>query len=492
MRLYQIIKSEEILALKKPNDFEIGKPISDSRKLSENDIFFCEDGFHESGYSYVGRAIAKGASCIVTARGGSYRIGKIPIPVLEVADVRKSYALAWSRFEGCPEKDLRLIAVTGTNGKTSVSSFLCELLRLSGESAGLIGTVEYSDGLHAYTSAYTTPPPDVLYPLLSEMKKAGNHFVIMEASSHAIVQQRLHGLSFETAIFTGLSRDHLDYHKTWEAYRDAKAALFKQAKNALLNADDAEAHYMGYAATGDVYYYGKRCEADFRILAPIAERDHICYTLCMENKDIPVKIPVTGKFHIYNTAAAIAAASLAGIPAETLQNQFSFLKAPCGRLEKLPLDTDFSIYIDYAHSPDALANALLSLRPFTKKLTVLFGAGGERDRGKRPEMGAIAEEFADFVILTSDNPRKEAPLSIINEIQSGMNRKNHICMEDRTSAIAYAIENASPGEIILLAGKGHETYAVDANGIHDFSEKEIVKRILIDKRKGNDNVSQPE
>ncbi|MBQ7308942.1 MAG: UDP-N-acetylmuramoyl-L-alanyl-D-glutamate--2,6-diaminopimelate ligase [Clostridia bacterium] len=492
MRLYQIIKPEELLSLRKPIDKEIGFPRCDAGKIAANDVFFCEDGFRESGFFYVDRAVANGASFIITHRGGARRIGTLTIPILEVEDVRASYALAWSRYENEPASRMRLIAVTGTNGKTSVTSFLHALLSAAGEKAGLIGTVEYSDGERRTPSAYTTPPPDVLYPLLSDMKKKGAGFAVMEASSHAIAQKRLHGLSFETAVFTGLSRDHLDYHKTWEAYRDTKASLFASAKNALINADDPSAKYMGFSARGDVYYYGKSPGADFEIRDAHCASDGIRYTLRLTDTEIPVHIPVIGKFHVYNSAAAIAAAYLAGIPTEALTRAIPLLKAPTGRLEKIYANTDFSVYIDYAHTPDALVGALLSLRPFTKKLTVLFGAGGDRDKGKRPEMGAAAEVFADLVILTSDNPRGESPSSIIDDIESGMKRMNHIRIENRTQAIAYALRQAEAGEILLLAGKGHENYTVDENGTHAFSEREIVHHTIEEMRKGNDNVSQSE
>ena len=491
MRLSQILPPDEILSLEKPTDFSVGRPLADSRKIEKQDIFFCEDGFHESGFSYIERALAQGASAIVTHRGGARRIGKLPIPILEVEDVRKSYALAWSRHEGHPENRLRLFAVTGTNGKTSVSCFLSELIRRAGIGAGLIGTVAFSDGVHSEPSDYTTPPPDILYPMLSEIA-AKNTIAVMEASSHAISQNRLYGLHFETAIFTSLSRDHLDYHKTWEAYRDTKASLFARADNAVINLDDAAAKHMGFAANGDVYYYGQSTKADFRIRNPICDANGIRYILQINEKNLPVQIPIVGNFHIYNSAAAIAAAFLAGSPEDTLVNAAETLSAPPGRLEKLSTNTDFSVYIDYAHSPDALTKALISLRPFTKKLTVLFGAGGERDRGKRPEMGAAAEVFADFAIVTSDNPRGESPAAIIDDIERGMKRQNHIRIEDRESAIVYAITHAEPGEIILLAGKGHETYTISGDGKHTFSERNIVHRILNEQRKGKDHVPKLE
>lgn len=478
MQFSHIIKPEEILFAEKPFDAEIGMPRSDFRKLQKGDVFFCEDGFHESGFSYVSHAPEKGAVAVIVSLGGSKRIGTLSIPVFEVENIRKSYALAWSRYENHPEKELRLIAVTGTNGKTSVSSFLHSLLLAAGVPAGLIGTVENVSGEIRLPSSYTTPPPDVLYPMLRQMQQEGIKTVVMEASSHAIAQHRLYGLQFETAVFTGLSRDHLDYHKTWEAYRDTKAALFAQAKNSLLNSNDAEAKYMGLSAAGNVYYYGRNPDADFHIRIPTSDIRGIRYTLRSEKDVLPVYIPIIGSFHIENSAAAIACAYLEGLDGATIAEAVKKLRSPAGRLEKIELPADFSVYIDYAHSPEALTAALSSLRPFTKKLTVLFGAGGDRDRGKRPEMGIAAENLADLVILTDDNPRNEAPSAILDDIESGMKKQNHIRIENREKAIIRALDQAEKGEIILLAGKGHENYIIDKNGKHPFSEKEIIKKTL--------------
>lgn len=478
MHLSHIIKAEEILSAEKPLGMEIGKPQTDFRKLEKNGVFFCEDGFYESGFSYAKSAPRKGAAAIVTALGGAKRIGEISIPVIEVENVRKSYSLAWSRYENDPAKDLRLIAVTGTNGKTSVTSFLYTLLCKADIPTGLIGTVEYTAGETHLLSPYTTPPPDILYPLLRDMKDKGIKTVVMEASSHALAQQRLYGLEFKTAVFTNLSRDHLDYHKTWENYRDVKASLFSHAENAVIHIGDAQATYMGRFATGNVYYYGGDREADFCIRDPICDGKEIRYELQFGKEVLHIRFPCVGDFHIENSAAAIACALLEGIPPLTLEHISAQLHPPAGRLEKLPLPTDFSVYIDYAHSPEALEKALSSLRPLTKKLTVLFGAGGDRDKGKRPDMGAVTEALADFVILTDDNPRNESSEVILDGIESGMKKENHIRIPDRKEAIIYALRQAEKDEILLFAGKGHENYTIDKNGKHPFSEKEIISKAL--------------
>ena len=478
MQLSAIIKPWEIRSPGTLPDPEIGKPESDFRKLSENDVFFCEDGFHQSGFSYAMHAPEKGAVAIVTSPGGAKRIGSVSIPVIEVENVRKSYSLAWSRYENDPARDLRLIAVTGTNGKTSVASFLHILLNRAGIQSGLIGTVEYTAGETHLPSAYTTPPPDILYPLLRDMKNQGISTVVMEASSHAIAQHRLYGLHFKTAVFTNLSRDHLDYHKTLENYRDVKASLFSYAENAVIHLGDKQAAYMGASAKGNVYYYGRDPKADFCIENPTSDGLETQYDLRVGEKSLRIRFPAVGSFHIENSAAAIACALLEGVPAEVLVRIAEHLRAPSGRLERLPLPTEFSVYIDYAHSSEALERALSSLRPLTKKLTVLFGAGGDRDRGKRPVMGAVAEALADLVILTDDNPRSEPSENILDDIERGMKKDTHIRIPDRERAIIWALSQAEQGEILLLAGKGHENYIIDKNGKRPFSEKEIISKAL--------------
>ncbi len=482
MRLSEILYEKEIQG-HGFLDIEIEKPCADSRYLQKNDVFFSENGT-----SYIEEAVTKGACAVIVDYGIS--LPTLSVPVFRVKNTRKQYALAWQRYTGHPERDIRLIAVTGTNGKTSVSYFLAQLLAAQGYKVGTVGTVAYTDGVNSYSSEYTTPPPDLLYPLLSKMKENGVTFAVMEASSHAIAQERLYDLDFEIAIFTNLTRDHLDYHKTWESYKGVKASLFRNAALSLLNFDDDSAMEMAFEAAGDVYYYAKTQNADFEILDPLCEKHNIRYSLRFGKELLPLEIPLIGDFHIYNTAAAIAAAYLLGISGETLKKAAAELKAPMGRLEKLETDTEYTVYIDYAHTPDALKKALEALRPHTERLTVLFGAGGDRDPGKRPEMGKVADTIADRIILTSDNPRGENPETILCDVMRGIQKKSTTQIPDRKEAIEYAMKTALADEIILLAGKGHESYLIDKNGKHHFSEREIVCKYL--ERKGQENVSQHE
>ncbi len=482
MRLCDILPEVE-RADRSPADFSIGKPCMHTRNLQKKDVFFSENST-----SYIEEAIRKGASALVIPADTTPI--SVPIPVFRVKNVRKAYALAWQRYTGHPEKGLRFFAVTGTNGKTSVAHFLSAIFRDAGYTVGTLGTIANFDGQMEHPSDYTTPPPEILYPLLLKMKENGVTHVVCEASSHAIIQERLAGISFETAIFTNLTHDHLDYHKTFEQYRFAKARLFRTASHALLNFDDASAKHMAWEAADEVYYYGKAPEAEGYIENPACDENGISYRLHFGEKTLSVRLPLVGAFHIPNSAAAICCALLANVSESAITHALQTLKAPSGRLERLETDTDYRVFIDYAHTPDALLRTLETLRPFTKTLTVLFGAGGDRDRAKRPEMGAVADRYCDRIVLTSDNPRSENPLSILKDIRQGIKQTPTVEIPDRKEAIEYALATAKRGEILLLAGKGHENYLIDKNGKHEFSERRIVTQYL--ERIGQKDVSQHE
>ncbi len=463
------------------SELTIGKPCIDSRLLQKKDVFFSENGA-----SYVMEALEKGASAIVS----DVPLPPLPIPVILTRDVKLSYALAWQRMTDHPERDITLIAVTGTNGKSSVLHFLSHILRRAGIPHGRIGTLSYFDGKTEIPADYTTPPPEILYPLLQRMRENGIRYAIMEASSQALAQKRLAGLTFDIAVFTNLTRDHLDYHGTFEQYRAAKAILFQNAKRAVIFSDDKNAKNIAFEAAGDVYYYGTKKDIEFQILSPESKKTGISYQLKRESDTLSVSSPAVGSFQIANTTAAIACASLLDIPREHIINALSDAPPPAGRLEKCKAAPNFDIYIDYAHTPDALFSALSSLRPLTDHLTVIFGAGGDRDREKRPQMGAIADRLADRILLTNDNPRSEDPEAILSDIQKGIKEKPTLRIPDRKEAIEYALETAKAGEILLVAGKGHETYLIDRDGRHPFSERAIIDKYL--ERKGQKNVSQHE
>ncbi len=462
---------------------DVGAPCLNSKHIQKNDVFFCENST-----SYLWEAIHAGASAVIFYRTAPEI--SLPVPVFRVANVRESYALAWQNHTDHPEEKLLLYAVTGTNGKTSTAHFLAEIFRQAGYSVGEIGTLRSFDGKTAAPSDYTTPPPEILYPLLQQMAENGVSRVVMEASSHAIAQKRLYGLSFESVIFTNLTRDHLDYHGTFEAYLAAKASLMRQANHAILCLDDPHAMEIAFEAAGDVYYYGEHHAADFVLEDEKTDNHGISYRLTYLDERYELRFPLFGAFQIKNSAAALATARLSGLSKESIRGMCDRLTPPNGRLEELKIRARFRVFIDYAHTPDALEQSLRSLKSPENRLTVVFGAGGDRDPGKRPQMGEVADRLADRILLTNDNPRTEDPKKILADIRVGIRHTETHTIPDRRTAIELAMETARTGEIILLAGKGHEEYIIDENGKREFSERRIVRQYL--ERKGQENVSQHE
>lgn len=366
-----------------------------------------------------------------------------------------------------------IVGITGTNGKTTTSLALAHLLRKLGYTVGTVGTIFSDDGKQKRESTYTTPPPEELLPLLSRMRDNRVDFCVMEVSSHALAQERVKGLTFDLGIFTNLTRDHLDYHKTAEAYAAAKKKLFAASRASLLNIDDPAAVEMAWASAGIVWYYGTDAGADLRIVPFRADRDGVSFTFDTGDKVLPVTSNLVGSFQPYNLGAALAACLL--LTGKLPEGPFADFSPVTGRMERLETDTDFDVYLDFAHTPDALERALSSLRPLCRgRLSVLFGCGGDRDRGKRPEMGRIASETADLVYLTSDNPRSEEPEAILADIRAGITKNNVTIISDRRVAIAQALSDQKPGDVLLLAGKGHENYIIDKKGRHGFREREIV------------------
>ncbi|MBQ0010515.1 MAG: UDP-N-acetylmuramoyl-L-alanyl-D-glutamate--2,6-diaminopimelate ligase [Ruminococcus sp.] len=370
-----------------------------------------------------------------------------------------------------------IVGITGTNGKTTTSLATAHLLRRLGYSVGTVGTIFSDDGHKRKEAAYTTPPPEELLPLLSRMRENNVDYCVMEVSSHALVQGRVADISFDLGIFTNLTRDHLDYHKTEEAYAAAKSKLFAASRTSLVNLDDPAARDMAWAAAGDVFYYGENENADFRIVSPRADRDGVSFTLDTGENRIPVRAGLVGSFQPYNLGAALAAVLL--LCGRLPDEPFADFAPVTGRMERLDTGTDFDVYLDFAHTPDALEKALSSLRGICRgRLAVLFGCGGDRDRGKRPEMGKIASEAADFVYLTSDNPRSEDPDAILADIRAGIGKDNYEIIPDRRAAIERAIYERHPGDVLLLAGKGHEHDLIEQNGKREFRERDIVSEII--------------
>ncbi len=453
-------------------DVEISFITDDSRKCRPGSLFVC----HSGGEKYLGEALKNGAQCVVSQN-------ELP-GCVRVADSREAYSTLCRAFFGFPEKKLRLIGVTGTNGKTTTASMLAFILELSGRKTGLISTVANRiDG--GEETDMTTPDCFLLSKMLSSLVENSGEFCVIEASSQGLFQKRLSGLRFETAIFTNLTEDHLDYHKTFENYKNSKKELFRHCENAVLNFDDPAFEEFSAVCGGKKLSYSVQSDnADFTAKDIREGEDSLGYVLVSDSMIQRVKLNLCGDFNVQNSLAAIIGAYSLGIG---LQESSAALKnyfPEKGRMEILDTDTPYRVIIDYAHTPDSLRRALLSLRRFCRgRLIVLFGCGGEREREKRPQMGKIASENADIVFVTADNSRSESTADIIDEILSGVQKGKasvFVC-EDRRQAIAFALKKAKKGDTLLLAGKGHETFQQLGSEKKSFDEREIV-RLALSKR----------
>ena len=458
----------------KGEDKDIEYITDDSRKCVKNTLFIC----HENAHSYVEDAFSKGAVLFIADE--SYE-GEC----IKVKDTRKTFALLSAAFFGNCHKSLRLIGVTGTNGKTTTASMIHTILTLSGKKCGLIGSVSNNTCDSQTNAELTTPDCFSLHSMLKRMKNAGAEFCVIEASSQGLCQQRLYGLDFEVAVLTNFASDHLDYHKTRDSYKKAKLMLFENAAVSIINHDDAskqdfidasKGRCITYSLSDDSATYTARC-IEYR-------QDSTDYAFVGDSIIHRIKLMVPGSFNVENSLAAIAACLEAGVSlfscAEGLR-QFYSVK---GRMEFVNVDAPFTVIIDYAHTEDSLRKSLLFLKSIKKgKLITVFGCGGNRDREKRAKMGAIVAELSDTVVLTDDNPRYEEPYEIINDILSGMkkNKKNVYIHENRKKAIEYALQRAGKSDIIFLAGKGHETSQQIGDEKIPFDERAIVRGFFLER-----------
>lgn len=468
MRLSQLLSGLNIAL--RGEDREISFITDDSRKCKYPCIFVC----HEKGEEYVSEAVSKGAVAIVAKRN-------LNDDTYETEDTRKAYNILCREFFSYPERKLKMIAVTGTNGKTSVSSMIFHMLRMNGHKTGLIGTV-LNETTESTRSDMTTPDCFELYSMLSHMAENNFEYCVIEASSQGLSQKRLYGIEFETAVFTNLTEDHLDYHKTFENYKAAKLSLFENSKRAIINYDDKFKDEFLAASKGRVFTYSVcNDEADFTARA-VNFRDNLTvYEFVSDSLIHRISFSARGDFWVSNSLAAVVCAFESGLSIEECAFSLRTFTGVKGRMEMLRLNCDFDVIIDYAHTPDALQSALLSLRKFCKrKLILVFGCGGNREKEKRQKMGRVAVTYADTVFVTSDNPRNENPEEIIDDILEGIKKgKTSVYIHtDRKTAIEKALKTAKKGDIVLLAGKGHEEYQIIGEEKLPFDERLIVKNLI--------------
>ncbi len=495
MILSELLYGAEVLKWDADPSSEIGGIASDSRKIKEGYAFVALRGTRYDGNEFAADAARRGAAVIVTDRPGERGI-----PSVLVKNARSAEAFMWNNAAGDPTRGMTVIAVTGTNGKTSTCFMLKEIFAAAGRAAGVITTVgSFICGRPVATgggssvsdadAAMTTPDPEIFYPAAAQMRDAGADALIFEASSHALDQRKLDPLRPDVAVFTNLTEEHLDYHGTMENYFLAKARLAQRAGTLVINASDPylarlpdmfrEKKAVRCFPAGDP---GQGTDTVSALRRELLGVDGVRYLYYSGRAVFPVCSPIPGAFTISNTLLAAAAALETGAEAGTVQRALMRMRGVPGRLEKIDVDAPFTVFVDYAHTPAALEELLRTVRSFRVKgqrITVLFGCGGDRDRSKRRRMGAIASSLADFTVVTSDNSRTEDPGSIIAEIVSGIDReKPYAVIPDRRDAIEYALSVAGCDDIVVLAGKGHEKYEINAGGKRPFDETEIVKRAL--------------
>lgn len=492
--IYQVNEDGEVTKTVKLPFLDINKVTSSSKKNVRGSAFVGVHGFKSDGNDYIAEAIAKGAEAIITdkiekALQTVYPKGRKCV-IIEVDDARRALAYLCDAINGYPSDRMHYIAVTGTNGKTSVTYMLKYVFEAAMFRCGLVGTVNcYSLGRKlAYSTndpdaSMTTPDPEPLYSMLGEMADDGVEYVFLEATSHALELGRLAPITFDAAIFTNLTPEHLDFHKTMENYLEAKLKLFDRCGLAILNADDkyypsvfSSVSQKCRICSCSVYNGIGDYQADNILFSGV---DGCEYQLTSKHTIMRVKSPIPGRFTVMNTLQACALALELGIKPSYVYNGISRLCTVDGRMERIRLcpGADFSLFIDYAHTPDAMENLIETVHTFrksTQRITVLFGCGGDRDKTKRAHMGSIVASLADKIIVTSDNPRTEDPHQIIADIMSGIpSNADCVTIPDRSKAIEYAIRTAKSGDIILLVGKGHEKYEITCDGKRPFDERNI-------------------
>lgn len=455
-----------------------------SKEVRLGDLFLVKKGRAFNAEDFVPDVVKKGACAIAVDH---YLPEFAHIPQLIHPQISQIEAELAHVFYRAPSQELTLIAVTGTSGKTTTSFIIKQLLeKFFSSSCGLIGTIENIIGSQRIKSDHTTPDVVMNHKMLRNMRDVGCTHAVMETTSHALVQGRLNKVNFDVALFSNLSHEHLDYHESMENYAAAKKLLFdslgasknEKRKISIVNADDDWAHYMLQNCVADSFSYGIDKPADVK--ASNIRLSHLGtdFNMTYRGKTFVCHTPLIGKFNVYNCLAAVSTILAQGIPIEEIIPQVSFLNSVPGRLERIPNNRGLSIFVDFAHKPDALLKVLTTLRelmPKEGRLTVVFGCGGDRDKIKRPKMAEICERYADMSWVTTDNPRSEDPLSICKEIEKGFSSKAKYCIVvDRKEAICKALSSARPSDVILVAGKGHETGQIFADYTLDFDDKEVI------------------
>ena len=477
MRLRELLEGMEVISQTISPDTEITHVCVDSRATQKGSLFVAVPGNRCDGGHYARQAVDRGAVCVVCQ-------SELPpdLPWVKVRDARLALSQLACRWYGHPSRQLTMLGVTGINGKTTVTYLLRHILQRTGMKTGLIGTVQNIVGEQTLPAQRTTPDALQIQQLLSAMTKNGCSHAVMEVSSHALDQHRAEGIDFAVGIFTNLTEDHLDYHGTMGCYCDAKAKLFQMSRMGVCNADDPWTERLLAGASCPSVYYGIHNPAEVWAEDIFLHSRSVDFTVCTARTRTPVHLGVPGRFSVYNALGAIAACGELGIPPEECAAALATFPGVAGRMEVVPTPgKPYTLLIDYAHTPDALENVLKTVRGFAQnRVIAVFGCGGDREREKRPLMGHIAGKLADLTIITSDNPLTEEPMAIIRDILPGIAgaEDKYIVEPDRRGAIALAMGRAAAGDVIVLCGKGHETYQEIGDKTIPMDEREIVRSLL--------------
>ncbi len=476
--LKELIDPNLLTGLQEPGDLLIRKVVYDSRKVEEMSLFVAIKGYSADGHHFLGAAEDKGAVAAIVEEKNA----QVKIPQFIVADTRKALSQIAVKFYQPEIEKIRLVGITGTNGKTTTSFLVRSILNTAGLSSGLIGTIHYDIGGNLTKAWNTTPESVDLFTMIYDMFLKGQKGCVLEASSHGLALHRLDCLHFETAIFTNLSQDHLDFHQSFEDYFQAKKILFsllKPSGRAIINADDNYGKRLLDELDNEIIDFGFNANATISVSKWKSSLSGLDITLQTPQGQVGIVSPLIGRFNVENILAAVAAGIAMNFDLDTIKRGIENVSSIPGRLEPVSAPRDLTILVDYSHTPDALQKALHVLNEITNgTLWVVFGCGGDRDKLKRPLMGNIAEKFADKVIVTSDNPRSEPPQEIINDILQGITNKDLVMIEaDRRNAIHSALLNAATGDTILIAGKGHEDYQEIMGVKHPFDDRQVVREL---------------
>lgn len=481
MLLRQLLEALDVISVTGTPEINIEDICYDSRQALPGTLFVAIKGYQTDGHRYIDKAAAAGAVAVVVEYDVAVPEG---LTVIKVADSRKALALLANHFYRHPSKQLTMVGVTGTNGKTTTTYLMAAIWRQAGIKPGVIGTIRNLIGEKELPVTNTTPESLDLQKLLARMVEEGVKGVAMEVSSHALALNRVAGVDYDLAVFTNMTQDHLDFHGTMEEYLAAKAKLFAMGiKYAVINADDPAAEHLVKVSRGKVYTYAIDRDADVKAKDIAVTAKGVSFTASGPWGEHKLELKLTGRFNVYNSLAAYTAAMALGIPAGEVKAALESVPGVAGRFELVDQGQDFAVVVDYAHTPDGLENILTTARQITGgRLITVFGCGGDRDRTKRPIMGEIAARYSDLAVVTSDNPRTEDPARIIQDVVEGINKaafpEDYLVIQDRREAINRAIELAREGDVVVIAGKGHEDYQIIGTTKYPFDDRSVAREAL--------------